>query len=118
MADVPFPPPPSQPPTWGPRPEGPTARPAPPPRRPRRVFFWFFLALQLLFLVWIVAAVNSAGDVSSCDGLTGAALRACRDGEDAGTVLGVGFLIAVWAAVDVILGITYAVYRLGRRQRS
>ncbi|MFE9849069.1 hypothetical protein ACFYPN_09675 [Streptomyces sp. NPDC005576] len=36
---------------------------------------------------------------------------------DAGTAIGVGLVIAVWVAVDIILGITYGVCRLTRRQR-
>ncbi|MFD3939116.1 hypothetical protein ACFWSF_09270 [Streptomyces sp. NPDC058611] len=49
--------------------------------------------------------------------MTGDALRLCQDAGDVGTAIGVGLIIALWAAVDVILGITYAVYRLSRRQR-
>ncbi|MFF9051763.1 hypothetical protein ACF09Z_11525 [Streptomyces erythrochromogenes] len=119
MADTPLPPPPAQPPTWGPRPEGPAARPAPGPRKQHRVFFWLFLAVQLFFLVWIIAALNGAdADPEACAGLTGDALQVCRDAGDVGTALGVWLLVAFWAAVDVILATTYGIYRLGRRQRD
>ncbi len=118
MADVPLPPPPSQPPTWGPRPDEPAARPAPERRKPRRVFFWFFLGLQLLFLLWIVAALNTDPDSDACAELTGDTLQLCRDAEEVGTVAGVWLVVAFWAAVDVILATTYGIYRLGRRQRS
>ncbi|WP_183063864.1 hypothetical protein [Streptomyces sp. gCLA4] len=118
MADVPLPPPPSQPPTWGPPPEGPPVRPAPRPRKPRRVFFWFFLALQLFFLVWIVAALNTDPDADACAELTGDALRLCRNTEEVATAAGVWLVVVFWAAVDVVLATTYGIYRLGRRQRS
>ncbi|MGW7451271.1 hypothetical protein [Streptomyces sp. NPDC054787] len=116
MSDDPLPPP--RPPSWGPRPEGPPALRAPGPKRPRRVFLWVFLALQLLFLVWVIAGLNNADDdPASCAGLTGDELQLCRDAGDVGSVIGLSLLIALWAAVDVILGITYGIYRLSRRQR-
>ncbi|MBC9728819.1 hypothetical protein [Streptomyces sp. TRM68367] len=111
--------PPSQPPQWGPRPEG----PSPPAsgakmKRPRRIFLWIFLLVQLLFVIWIITGVNAASDDPSCEGLTGEDLRICEEAGDVGTALGVGLIIALWAAVDIILGITYGIYRLSRRPRS
>lgn len=38
--------------------------------------------------------------------------------SDVGTAIGMGLIIALWVAVDIILGITYGVYRLARRQRA
>ncbi|MDI3403839.1 hypothetical protein [Streptomyces cavernicola] len=85
------------------------------PRKRRRVFLWVFLAIQLLFLVWVITGAASAGgtpeDCGSLDTTT------CNEAENFGTALGVGLIIALWAAADVILGITYAVYRLSRRNR-
>ncbi|MFD5007191.1 hypothetical protein ACFWMV_30355 [Streptomyces mutabilis] len=40
----------------------------------------------------------------------------CEDAGDVGTTLGVGLIIALWAAVDIILGFTYVVFRLARRR--
>ncbi|MGP4009213.1 hypothetical protein [Streptomyces sp. 4N124] len=104
-------------PEWEPRPEG-----APPPapdlkrKKPRRIFLWIFLAVQALFLIWIITGVNSANDDDpDCEGLTGDALQLCQDAGDVGTAIGVGLIIGLWAAVDVILGITYGIYRLSRR---
>ncbi|MDO0911111.1 hypothetical protein QQM39_09670 [Streptomyces sp. DT2A-34] len=74
--------------------------------------------MQALFLIWIIVGVNEAGDDPSCEGLTGEALELCRDAGDVGTAIGVGLVIGLWAAVDIILGITYAIFRLSRRQRS
>ncbi|HKR51532.1 MAG TPA: hypothetical protein VJT72_18515 [Pseudonocardiaceae bacterium] len=81
-------------------------------------FPWVFLAVQVIFIVWIILGINSAGDSNDCSGLTGDALKACRDAGDVGTTIGVGLVIGLWAAVDIILGISYLVFRLGRRERS
>ncbi|MET7616713.1 hypothetical protein [Streptomyces sp. NPDC005408] len=74
--------------------------------------------MQVLFLIWIIVGVNSGSDDPSCEGLTGDALQLCKDAGDAGTAIGVGLVIGLWAAVDIILGITYGIYRLNRRERT
>lgn len=79
----------------------------PSPRKRRHFFRWFFLAVQALFLMWIIGGVNSASD--NCDGEVGAALDACRTAVGAG--IGAGLIIGLWVAVDVILGITYLIFR-------
>ncbi|MFE5806073.1 hypothetical protein [Streptomyces sp. NPDC056491] len=138
MADTPIPPPPSRPPEWGPRPAGPppgagtpaprgtpapggtpAAPPAPAPRKPRRIFLWVFLAVQALFVVWVVTGLNNADDLpGSCAGLTGDSLQLCKDGGEIGTAIGIGLVIALWAAVDIILTTTYGIYRLSRRRQA
>ncbi|PJE97679.1 hypothetical protein CUT44_11130 [Streptomyces carminius] len=107
--------PPAQPPLWnGPPPEYAPTRPA---RKRHRVFFWFFLAVQALFLVWIITGIaGNSGTPAGCAGLTGKELELCEGAGDVGTAIGVGLIIALWVAVDVILGLTYLVYRLARRQ--
>lgn len=74
-------------------------------RRKRRIFPWIFLAIQILFLIWIIAGANSGGDCPP--GREGAC--------EAGTAIGVGLIIALWVAVDIILALTYLVFRLFRR---
>ncbi|MFD8117114.1 hypothetical protein [Streptomyces microflavus] len=97
--------------------ESPTANnaTATPPKK-RRVFLWFFLAVQALFIVWLITGVNSASGSEDCGGLTGSALTDCESANDVGTVIGVGLIITLWAAVDVILGISYGIYRIARRR--
>jgi hypothetical protein len=73
--------------------------------------------MQVLFVIWIITGVGAANDDPSCEGLTGDALELCRDAGDVGTAIGVGLIIVLWAAVDVILGITYGVYRLSQRRQ-
>lgn len=88
------------------------------PRRKHRIFLWVFLAVQLIFLAWVIdGAVSGSGTPAECRGLTGAELQTCKDAAHAGTTIGVGLVIALWAAADFILLATYIVYRLSKRQR-
>ncbi|MFJ9598640.1 hypothetical protein [Streptomyces althioticus] len=120
-----------EPPQWGPRPPqapppgnhyqpapagwGPP--PQPPSKKKHRVFLWVFLAIQVVFLVWVILGITQgSGTPEQCRGRTGDDLDLCNSASDAGTAIGVGLVIAVWAAVDVILGITYAIYRLATRR--
>ncbi|GAA3043716.1 hypothetical protein GCM10017562_75560 [Streptomyces roseofulvus] len=92
--------------------------PAPPaagqPRRRRpRIFLWVFLAIQVIFLIWIITgAASGSGTPEDCGTLD---RQTCNDAESVGTAIGVGMIIFLWAAVDVVLGVTYAIYRFARR---
>ncbi|MET8676580.1 hypothetical protein ABZW18_02990 [Streptomyces sp. NPDC004647] len=82
------------------------------------VFLWVFLAVQLLFLVWIITgAASSSGTPAECSGLTGDDLQLCKDANDVGTAIGVGLIVVLWVAADFILAMTYLIYRLARRER-
>lgn len=117
---------PSTPQDAGPPPNGWPAPPAassyraqstPPPRKRRRAFLWVFLAVQVLFLCWVITgAASGSGTPAGCRGLTGDDLTLCEDADDTGTAIGVGLVIALWAAADIILGLTYLVFRLARRR--
>ncbi|MDW4908737.1 hypothetical protein RB628_26215 [Streptomyces sp. ADMS] len=70
-----------------------------------------------MFLIWVIAgAASVSGTPEECRGRTGDALELCNDANDVGTTIGVGLIIGLWAAVDVILGFTYVVYRLASRR--
>jgi hypothetical protein len=84
----------------------------PPVKKQRHIFRWVFLAIQVLFLIWIISGVNSASD--NCDGEVGTALDACQAGTAVGAGIGVGIVIFLWVAVDIILGITYLIFRKKR----
>ncbi|WP_258939317.1 hypothetical protein [Actinomadura luteofluorescens] len=73
-----------------------------PARRKHRVFPWIFLAVQIGFLIWVIAGAQA----NDCNGD-----QAC----EAGTTIGVGLIIALWVAADIILGLTYLVFRLFKR---
>jgi hypothetical protein len=101
----------------------PPAEPTSPPRRrKRRVFLWVFLAIQVLFIVWIVAGASSAsssGTSVDCTGLSAADCQSLKDAAAAGTAVGTGLGIAAvvitWCVVDFLVGFGYTVYRLARR---
>ncbi|WP_158713666.1 hypothetical protein [Streptomyces sp. NRRL WC-3626] len=48
--------------------------------------------------------------------MTGDSLKACENAGEVGTTIGVGLVVGLWVAVDVILGFTYVVYRLAGRR--
>jgi hypothetical protein len=79
-------------------------------RKKRHVFLWFFLAIQALFIIWVITGIASG--TTHCHG-QGAQL--CRDASHTGTAIGVGLIFVSWAVVDFILGICYAIYRLAKR---
>ncbi|MEU9731115.1 hypothetical protein [Streptomyces sp. NPDC048002] len=108
---------------WPTPPQGPTpsgyqqAGPTPQPKKRRPVFLWIFLAIQILFLIWVITgAASGSGTPEECRGLTGSDLDLCEDAGDVGTTIGVGLIIGLWAAVDIILGFSYVVYRLATRR--
>ena len=74
------------------------------PKRKKRVFMWTFLAIQALFIIWIISAV-SADPTADCSG-------GC---EDAATGIAVVLQVVVWCVVDFLLAVGYAIYRLARR---
>lgn len=125
--------PPAQQPAWQ-HPAAPWA--SAPPRKRRRVFIWVFLAIQAIFLIWIIAGAASTSN--SGTQAHNQAVSCCRAGwqglyssyadcvtsygntlnaaSDAGKGIGIGLVIGLWAASDVILGVSYGVYRLTSRR--
>jgi hypothetical protein len=107
------------------------------PHRRRRVFLWVFLAIQALFVIWIITAVATVHtgptqaqlaqgcydhnwyplfkSQADCVQHYGGALNAAGT---AGKAIGVGLVIVFWMVVDVILGVSYGVYRLATRSRN
>jgi hypothetical protein len=83
-----------------------------PTRKKRRIFMWVFLAVQVLYLVWIIGGASAAGSSASCNGLDA---QTCHDATAVGTGLGVAMIVMLWFFTDLFLGIAYAVYRLARR---
>jgi len=65
----------------------------PPPRKRNRVFLWVFLAIQVIFLGWVIYAGVSAPQS------------------------GIGIQMGLWAVTDVILVVIYLICQLPRRPR-
>ncbi|MET3962874.1 hypothetical protein ABIE44_002808 [Marmoricola sp. OAE513] len=100
------------------RPSAPPAPPVPsgapaPAKKKRKIFLWFFLAIQVLFIIWIIAGASTgSGQPDDCGVLDA---ETCNDAADTGTAIGVVLIIVFWMVVDVILGVIYGVYRLAKR---
>jgi hypothetical protein len=91
----------------------PRTAPTPEPRRKRRIFLWFFLAVQALFIIWIVAGFASGGGTpTDCGTLSE---DACKAAEDIGAGIAVAFQVILWIVVDFLLAVIYGVYRLAKR---
>ena len=98
------------------------------PRKRRRVFLWVFLAIQALFIIWLIAGGASAGGsihasvAAQClqeakgMGMTQAQCISWLGGAaKTGTAIGAALIVVLWTVVDIILGISYGVYRLATR---
>ena len=78
-----------------------------------RKFTWVILIFNVLMLVWILTGVGSVAD--NCEGEIGSALEACEAGTAIGAGLGAAFVIFLWVAGDVILGVIWLVTRKTQR---
>jgi hypothetical protein len=98
------------------------------PRKRRRVFLWVFLAIQALFIIWLIVGGASTGGsihasvAAQClheakgMGMTQAQCISWLGGAaKTGTAIGAALIVVLWTVVDIILGISYGVYRLATR---
>ena len=98
------------------------------PYKRRKIFLWFFLALQAVFIIWLIAGTASAGSginasvVAQCHsqavgmGMTQAHCVSFLGGAaKTGTALGATAIAVVWVIADFVVGLTYGIYRLARR---
>jgi hypothetical protein len=107
-------------------------------KKRKRVFLWVFLGIQILFIIWVIAGTASSSHsgasahtqaiqychanwrtafYASYDSCVTQYGNTLNDASDAGKGIGVGLVIGLWCAVDIIVGGSYAVYRLARRSR-
>jgi hypothetical protein len=121
-------------------PPAPAHHGAPPPKRHRRrVFLWVFLAIQAIFLIWIITGAVSTGHTEPsaaqmaqyCGNGPNSVLalysskadcmahysRVLSDAAGTGRGLGIALIVIMWFVVDVILGVSYGVYKLATRNR-
>lgn len=109
---------------------------APPRKRKRRVFWWVFLGVQVLFVVWLIAGLASKPGGTSVAAQTAAACAnggwqglftshadcmkhyavGLSDASDTGKGLGAALIVVLWFVVDVMLGVGYGVYKLATRR--
>ena len=96
---------------------------------------WVFLAIQVIFILWLITGLASKGSGPSVASQTASVCAnggwqglfkshtdcmkhyavALQDAGDAGKGIGAAIIIVFWMVVDVILGISYGVYKLARR---
>jgi hypothetical protein len=77
------------------------------------VFWWVYLVIQILFIVWIITGSMANGH-AHCNGLSA---HDCAAATDTGNAIGIGLIVALWVAADIIIGGSYAIWRLARRGR-
>jgi hypothetical protein len=98
------------------------------PWKRHRVFLWVFLAIQVIFIIWLIAGTASTGGginasvVAQCHsqavgmGMTQAQCVSYLGGAaKAGTGIGAALIVIVWVVVDFLLALIYGIYRLARR---
>lgn len=78
-----------------------------------RKLTWFILAVNALFLFWIVSGIASTG--KSCAGQVGDSLSSCQAGTAIGASIGVGIIVFFWAIIDLILLVIFLVTNKGQR---
>jgi hypothetical protein len=121
------------------RPPGQRQPPESGPRKRRAVFPWFFLAVQVLFLILVIAAALAA-DHGTAEAVTHQVARTCLngawrggftsqraclehfhvalpDGQDLDPGLSPGLVAIAWIVADACLGLGYGLYRLARSRR-
>jgi ABC-type phosphate transport system permease subunit len=106
------------------------------PRKRRRVFMWVFFAIQAIFIIWLVAGLATVHTGPTHAQLASACYNhnwwplfksqadcvthyggALTDAGNVGKGIGAAIIVIVWVVIDMILGITYGVYRLATRDR-
>jgi hypothetical protein len=78
-----------------------------------RPFTWVIVAVNALFLIWIVVALITGSD--TCSGKSGVAKDICDTLATIGASLEVAVIVLAWAVVDVILGVLWLVTPSGGR---
>lgn len=75
-----------------------------------RPLTWVILIVQVLFLVWVIAAANSGAHACTDSEYS----DACVNSAAIGTMIGLAFILFLWALIDVILGVTWMVTNKNR----
>lgn len=97
---------------------------------------WVFFAIQAIFIIWLVVGLATVHTSPTQAQLTSACYNhswwplfksqadcvthyggALTDAGNVGKGIGAALIVVFWVVVDMILGITYGVYRLATRDR-
>lgn len=74
-----------------------------------RKFTYFILAINVLFLLWILVG---AAHSNNCSGISASS---CNAATDVGKGIGIALVVFLWVIVDLILGVLYLVTNSGKR---
>lgn len=83
-------------------------QPMPVRKKKIRVFSWIILAINALFLIWLITGIATVSN-SSCS--AGTTVEGCESAKALGGGIGAILIILLWVAADVILGIIWLVTR-------
>lgn len=109
-----------------------------PTKKRKRVFMWFFLVVQAIFLIWLITGLVGAshnGADAHAQALQWCANKdnwqylyksqadcvthygnGLNDAGDVGNTIGAALVIGLWVGVDVILGVGRLIVVLSRRR--
>lgn len=88
------------------------------PKKKRRVFMWFFLAVQVVFALWIIAGLSGSPVDEYCAKETFSefyTLEDCKAAFGVGAGIGLMMILLIWVFVDFILALGWAIVKLARR---
>lgn len=75
-----------------------------------KVFLWIFAVVQVIFLVWIIGAgIDTAVQGEKLPS------EAEQDAYEAGGAIGMAIVAIFWIAVDVMMGLGFAAWQVGKR---
>lgn len=77
----------------------------------RHIFMWIFIAMQLLFTVWLITGIVDA----QAPAYTGPYNKDAELGEDVGTAIAAWMIIVVWTLADLVMLGIYGIVKLVRR---
>lgn len=99
-----------------PQPQYPPPNPGLAPARKRHhIFRWFFLIVQVIFLIWIIAGAHSATSNVHCQYLNH---HDCQQAADVGTSIGVAVIVFLWIGIDLVLLVGRLLVLLGRKRSA
>ena len=103
------------------------------PYKRHRVFLWVFLAVQAVFIIWLITGLAARtgptgtqvaqfcgngswrGVFSSYADCVRHGATGLADAADIGKGIGAGIVVVFWVIADFLLAVTYGIYRLARR---
>lgn len=104
------------------------------PKKKRRVFIWIFLAVQIIFIIWLIVGISTvhtgpthAQIVSGCYNGAWKALfksqadcvthygNGLQEAGNTGKAIGAGLVVLIWVVVDVLMTLPWAIWRLSHR---